>query len=67
MVMGEKRERQRSVGGGGAGSGMGVLAEELLHFSGVKEDEILSEGLSSLLMVENRVRGFEDPEWMMPE
>ena len=39
----------------------------LLHFSGVNEDEMLSWGLRSLFMVENRVRGLEDPEWMMPE
>ena len=39
----------------------------LSHFSGVKEDEILSWGLRSLFMVQNKVRGFEDPEWMMPE
>ena len=34
----------------------------LLHFSGVNEDEMLSGGLRSLFMVENRVRGLEDPE-----
>ena len=35
---------------------------KLLHFSGVNEDEMLSGGLRSLFMVENRVRGLEDPE-----
>ena len=34
----------------------------LLHFSGVNEDEMLSVGLRSLFMVENRVRGLVDPE-----
>ena len=34
----------------------------LLHFSGVNEDEMLSWGLRSLFMVENRVHGLEDPE-----
>ena len=35
---------------------------KLLHFSGVNEGEILSTGLRSLFMVENRVRGLEDSE-----
>lgn len=39
----------------------------LSHFSEVNEDEMLSWGLRSLFMVENRERGLEDPEWMMPE
>ena len=34
----------------------------VLHFSGVNEDEMLLWGLRSLFMVENRVRGLEDPE-----
>ena len=36
--------------------------KNVLHFSGVNEDEMLSWGLRSLFMVENRVRGLEDPE-----
>lgn len=41
--------------------------KKLLHLSGVKECGILSIGFRNLLMVENRVRRFEDPEWMILE